>query len=191
MGWVLALQAGLFVLVGSLVVKAYLPAYARKKGELRAEIEDSAKLTSRVEGARAPFVADIQRLVHEHDLRLAVLKERFRAHQEAWGHWLQLMWTSTGGDRDACIEAMHASQKWWQENGLYLEPQVRDAFWPVSNSSRMLFDSFNRHGAPLNAESMRVQEQQLARLQALGPIIEAAVGLPSMVPVRPPERADP
>jgi len=188
MHWIVGLLSALVVLVIWLIVQSYLPSYARKKGSNRAEIEDTARITALSEGARAPFSADLQRLVHEHDLRLAVLKERFQAHQEAWSHWLQLLWTSIGSDRDACLEAMRASQKWWQENGLYLEPQVRDAFWPVSNSSRMLFDSYNRSGRPHTDEAMRVEQEQLQRLEALGPLIAEAVGLPSLVPTKSPER---
>ena len=116
---------------------AYLGAYFRTKAANRAQREDIAELTKLVEGVRAEYAERFERLAqanrealaagsHQYQLRLAVLEERFRAHQHAYALCRELFHAvHTERITDAVIKA----QDWWEQNCLYLDADAREAFW--------------------------------------------------------------
>lgn len=116
----------LYAVVGLIVgwlLKDYLPAYARKKGEDLATKEDIEEITEKVEHVRHQYNSLLEELKARHQLRTASIDRRLQAHQEAFTHWRTL--TSAPEESG---KAVVACQTWWENNCLYLEPKVRQAF---------------------------------------------------------------
>jgi len=118
-------------------VGAYFGAYLRRKAENRAQREDIENLTELVERVRTEYARQLENLAQrnreilaassqQHQMRLAVLEERFRAHQEAYTLCRELFHAvHTEHITDAVIKA----QDWWEHNCLYLDADAREAFW--------------------------------------------------------------
>ena len=118
--------------VAYLIIRFYLSAYLSEKGKNLATKEDIAGLTRLVEDVRAPYLASVENLKGRHQLRMAAIDARLRAHQEAFTLWREL-----GG----VVHTEHAGttvlkcQKWWEENCIYLEPKVRAGFVEAYSSA--------------------------------------------------------
>jgi len=118
-------------------VGAYFGAYLRRKAENRAQREDIENLTELVERVRTEYARQLENLAQrnreilaassqQHQMRLAVLEERFRAHQQAYTLCRELFHAvHTERITDAVIKA----QDWWEQNCLYLDEDAREAFW--------------------------------------------------------------
>ena len=118
-------------------VGGYVGAYLRRKAENRAHREDIENLTQLVESVRAEYARQLENLAQsnreilavssqQHQMRLAVLEERFRAHQQAYTLCRELFHAvHTERITDAVIKA----QDWWEQNCLYLDADAREAFW--------------------------------------------------------------
>lgn len=106
-------------------IKSYIPAYLSKKADNLATREDIAGITEEVERVRNQYSILLEELKAKHQLRLAALDRRLQAHQESFSLWRELYAKSrTPEQGDAVLKC----QKWWEENCLYLEPKVREAF---------------------------------------------------------------
>lgn len=99
--------------------------YLTKKAQNKAQIEDVPQLIDAEESAKLPYRVDEENRQARHHLRLAAIDQRLKAHQEAFTLWRRL------------LGAMHSEevgkvvlecQSWWEQNCLYLEPSVREAF---------------------------------------------------------------
>jgi hypothetical protein len=100
-------------------------AYLSEKGKNVATKEDVAAITRQVEEVKSTYSLLVEDARAQHQLRMGVLGPRLKAHQEAFALWRKLyraMHQSNVGD------VMNECQAWWEENCLYLEPAVREAF---------------------------------------------------------------
>jgi hypothetical protein len=118
-------------------VGAYFGAYLRRKAENRAQREDIENLTELIERVRSEYARQLENLVQrnreilaassqQHQMRLAVLEERFRAHQQAYTLCRELFHAV---HTERITDAVIKSQIWWEENCLYLDADAREAFW--------------------------------------------------------------
>lgn len=111
--------------VGYLVVKHFLSSCLSEKGRNHATREDIEEITRKVEGVRTQYVSLVEELKARHQLRLAAVDRRLQAHQDAFSLWRRLMAaTHTEEVGKVVIEC----QSWWEQNCIYLEPTVREAF---------------------------------------------------------------
>ena len=111
--------------VAYFVVKHFLSSYLLEKGKNVATREDVEEITRRVEGVRTQYVSLVEELKARHQLRLAAVDRRLQAHQEAFTLWRRVMAaTHTEEVGKVVIEC----QFWWEQNCIYLEPSVREAF---------------------------------------------------------------
>lgn len=116
---------GILAFLGGLLVREFLPGYFRKKGENLATKEDITELTNLQKGVEHRFNELIENSKQRHGLRLAALDRRLAAHQEAFSLWRELL-SNIHGDKVGPV--VLRCQEWWEQNCLYLEPSVRDAF---------------------------------------------------------------
>jgi hypothetical protein len=111
--------------VGYLLVKHFLSSYLTEKGRNFATREDIEEITRKVEGVRTQYVSLVEELKARHQLRLAAVDRRLQAHQDAFTLWRKLLAvTHTEEASKVVIEC----QTWWEENCIYLEPDVREGF---------------------------------------------------------------
>jgi hypothetical protein len=92
-----------------------------------------------------------------------------QAHQEAFALWRKL---STGHEQAGA--AVIECQTWWEQNCLYLEPDVRQAF-VVAYSNAQIRDEFVR----IRADSQLILEAS-QKITAFPDILFNAVKLPPM-----------
>ena len=111
--------------VAYLLVKYFLPSYFLEKGKNLATREDIAEITRKVEGVRTEYASLVEELKARHQLRLAAVDRRLQTHQEAFELWRKIMKAvHTEEMGPVTIECQH----WWEQNCVYLEPPVREAF---------------------------------------------------------------
>jgi len=161
--------AAIAALVAALILKHYLPSYLTEKGKNLATKEDIAAITREVEHVRHEYNTLVEELKAKHQLRMAALDRRLQAHQEAFTHWRSLV----SGPVESGA-AVVACQTWWEQNCLYLEPTVRQAFVAAYTN------------ANLRAEFVRIRAEAHLITAAWQKIIEfpdilfSAVQLPAM-----------
>jgi hypothetical protein len=150
-------------------VGAYFGAYLRRKAENRAQREDIEGLTNLVERVRAEYARQLATRSHEQEMRVAVLDERFRAHQQAYALCRELFHAvHTERITDAVIKA----QDWWDLNCLYLDEDARDAFWRGIRAAGL-------HGDLLRGRAdSQIIRDNWKKMEAAQAAIERSVALP-------------
>ena len=112
--------------LASFVLGMLFRGYLNKKGENLATKEDIAEITDKVEQAKFPHTVRREQTKLNHQLRLAALDQRLKAHQEAYALWWRLM--GVVHDKESIDEVIMECQDWWVNNNLYLEAEARQAF---------------------------------------------------------------
>lgn len=154
-------------------VGAYFGAYLSKKGENLATKEDVKEITTSQEEVKHDFQILSDRMKATENMRMAVIERRFQAHQEAYSLWLKLF--QGIHDEDNAKRVLEC-QTWWEQNNLYLEPEVRRTFKTACFAAHM-------HRALLVGARGGDSEQvtkNWKRLEIVGETIEKAVNLPSI-----------
>ena len=111
--------------VAYLVVKYFLSSYLSEKGKNLATREDIEGITRKVEDVRTQYLSLVEELKARHQLRLAAVDRRLQAHQEAFTLWRKVM---AATHTDDIGKVVIDCQSWWEQNCIYLEPGVREAF---------------------------------------------------------------
>lgn len=111
--------------ISYLLVKFFVSSYLSEKGKNLATHEDIAAITDKIEGVRAQYTALAEELKARHQLRLAAVDRRLQAHQEAFALWRRLL---TVVHTDEVGSIVVECQSWWEQNCIYLEATVREAF---------------------------------------------------------------
>lgn len=120
------------IAVAFVVCRHALGAYLSEKGRNLATKEDLAALTKIVEDVKAPYTQLQEELKARHQLRMAAIDRRLQAHQESFKLWRELM---AHVHTDSVGPVVLKCQAWWEENCLYLEPDVREAFLTAYTSA--------------------------------------------------------
>jgi len=158
----------LAVVVG---VSAYVGTYLRTKATNLATKEDIEEITDRIEGVRGDHAARLERLFQHHRLQLAALERRLEVHQQAYTLWRKLLFSvHTGSLNDVVVE----SERWWNENCLYLGENARNAFLDACHAAH-LHPSFLREPRDEDAA-----ERNWERIQAAGDALVTGAGLPPL-----------
>jgi gas vesicle protein len=155
-------------------VGAYFGAYLSKKGENLATKEDVKEITTLQEEVKHDFQMLGERMKAIESMRMAVIERRFHAHQEAYSLWLKLLRIV---HKDGAFAIIKKCEDWWEENNLYLDESVRAPFKIACFAAYMHPELL---AAPRTNENANTIRQNWADIQKLGPLIEAAVNLPSI-----------
>jgi hypothetical protein len=167
-------------------VAAFGGAYWTEKGKGLAIKQDIEKLTQTVESIKAEHASQLAQIVHQqtvlieqarfrHQIRIASMDRRLQAHQEAFTLWRQML-KIVHNEGDAGV--IGQCQKWWEENCVYLEADVRDAF------NRAYF-AVADHKTLLNVQQrgeseIRAVQENWKLIMSTGDIILKAVELPAL-----------
>lgn len=116
---------GFVVFVVFWSMRSYFFSYFSEKAKNLATKEDIAAITTAVEHAKKPYVEGIENLKSHHQLRLAAIDARLKAHQEAFTLWREMLRTIYTGN---VHELVLKCETWWDQNCVYLEPEVRQGF---------------------------------------------------------------
>jgi hypothetical protein len=144
--------AGLFL--GWFVVTA-AGAYLGTKFSNIATKQDIDEITNKVEAIRSDYAHALEGSKALHQLRLAAIDKRLQAHQEAFTHWVRLIRRLHQKD---VIDAEGKCRSWWQENCIYLEPDVRDGFIDFCNAVGA-YHSALQDRRELRAEDPSIEER--------------------------------
>jgi hypothetical protein len=127
--WIVAAAAkfGFSGIVAGLIVYAlirqYLGGYLPEKGKNLATKEDIEKITKLVKGVEHQYNVLIKQMEAKQQLRMAAVDKRLQVHQEAFAHWHAVFEGGAGND-----EPLKKFAEWYNNNCLYLEPDVRKEF---------------------------------------------------------------
>ncbi len=162
-----------------------LGSYLAKRAENFATKQDIQNITQLQEEVKAEFAQIRESQRTETQLRLAVAERRFEAHQEAFTLWNNLYNNVFHGEEVHKI--VKESQQWWVKNSLYLDAEARIAFKKAIFSASM-HQRYTDITGP--ARDHDLIEKNWDQLTNAGAIIEAAVHLPSLGPLKPGEPDD-
>lgn len=115
-----------------------LRSYSKEKAKNLATKEDIAEITDKIEQVRQQYAEQMEAFSQQNritleqtkfinQLRLSALEKRFEAHQQAYTLWRNLV--SCVHQEDKIQDAVIECQEWWLKNCLYLESEVRRAFY--------------------------------------------------------------
>ena len=158
-----------------IVASGYVISYMQEKGKNRAALQDIGKLTRTVEDIKTENAVLIEQLKATHELRFAAVDRRLRAHQEAFSRWRKLI---ANIHKEEIGSVAVECQAWWNDNALYLEPEVRNAFnraYFAALDHRALLESGRGAG-----KDHKPIEDNMHLVLALGDVIMRAVALPSL-----------
>lgn len=111
--------------VGGLVVRSFLPSYFQEKGKNLATKEDIAEITRQIEAAKSGFAEALELQKARHQLRGAALERRLQTHQDAFVLWKGMLDAMGTAEVHPHLTKCLA---WWNQNCVYLEPEVRSHF---------------------------------------------------------------
>ncbi len=153
---------------------SFISGYFKKRGEDYATQQALEKITRTVEEVKNELHA-------RQTLRFAALDKRLQAHQEAFGLFRRAQAVL---HQPAELESrIAACLEWYNDNGLYLEPSARTAFWSAYYATLNYHSGVRRE--PYDPKGFK--EDWTTITSALNSIAEA-VGLP---PLRDEEVAPP
>lgn len=169
-----------------IVASGYVVSYMQEKGKNRATSQDIGKLTRTIEDIKTQSAARLAAISHQnavlieqlkatHELRFAAVDRRLQAHQEAFSRWRKLI--ANIHNQDIGPVAVEC-QAWWNDNALYLEPEVRNAFnraFFAALDHRALLEGGRQPGA-----DHKPIEDNMRLVLTLGDVIMRAVALPSL-----------
>jgi hypothetical protein len=163
--------AGLAAVVAFLAIKFYLSSYLTEKGKNLATREDVEAITDKVESVRTQYATLIEELKARHQLRLAAVDRRLQAHQEAFMLWRKL---TSATYTDEIGKVVMECQAWWEQNCIYLEPTVREAFV-------VAYGAAHGHNALLRSRpDVKIVEESWSRVTGFPNILFKAVQLPTL-----------
>jgi hypothetical protein len=157
--------------IAFLFIKFYLSSYLTEKGKNLATREDIEAITDKVESVRSQYATLIEELKARHQLRLAAVDRRLQAHQEAFTLWRKLMCaTYTEEIGKVVVEC----QAWWEQNCIYLEPTVREAFVSA-------YGAAHGHNALVRSRAeVKIVEESWSLVTGFPNILFKAVQLPTL-----------
>ena len=159
----------------------HISSYSTQKGKNLATREDIGAITKEVEKVRSEYTERLENLSHQnklileqgnrrHQLRLAALDRRIEAHQKAYSLWRELL--HTAHDKSNIGDVVLKCQDWWENNCLYLEADVREAF----NKAYIAANS-HREFVEMHSDAELVK-RNWAIIKNAGDVIVKAVELP-------------
>ncbi|WP_234775685.1 hypothetical protein [Paraburkholderia tropica] len=110
-----------------------------------------------------------------HELRFAAVDRRLQVHQEAFSRWRKL---NANIHKEDIGPVAVECQAWWNDNALYLEPEVRNAFnraYFAALDHRALLEGGRQPGT-----EHKPIEDNMRLVLTLGDVIMRAVALPSL-----------
>jgi hypothetical protein len=122
------------VFFAAFFLKHFLPSYFSEKGKNLATREDIGEITRKVEEVRSEYLLQVESLKAMNQLRLAALDRRLEVHQQAFLQWRKVMAATLS---EEVGKVVIDCQRWWEQNCIYLEPEVRKAFVVAYSAANM------------------------------------------------------
>jgi len=170
MSWVL-FALNVLVLLGlvalGLLLKSYLPGYAREKGKNLATKEDVEEITHKIESVRSQYTSDAEKLraelrvtAHERETRFARLHERradaidglyrrlVKAHETFYaltGGIVQSEHDTPEARLEAAGDAARELLSFFNENRLYFDHQLKAAFGKFERALASVWNTLAFH----------------------------------------------
>jgi len=157
--------------IAYLVGRMALGSYLSEKGKNLATREDIGRITKLVEDAKAPYTELLEEFRARHQLRLAGIDKRLQAHQESFTLWRELLAAVHTPDVG---KAVVKCQSWWEQNCLYLEPEVRQSFVQAYSAAH-IHQSFTSDRT--NPDAVRKNWTEITRFPD---VLFSAVKLPGL-----------
>lgn len=168
-------------MVAGWVIKPAFEGFARRKGEILAELAHAGELEqTKALGRKA---VDQENEVHKaqlaarNSMRAASIEKRMAVHQEAFALWWELR-NAVHGDPAVLSRCVLKCQAWWVENCLYLDARPREDF-SLAYSSASLHPNYVSAPARDEAATIALKENW-ARIMAPGLSLPQAVELPAI-----------
>ena len=116
------------------------------------------------------FSSKLEKVRVGHQLKMAEIERRLQAHQEAFGLWSEMIKTNDNED----FKLLHARcSSWWDNNCLYLDPNVRSEFVSSITAMKLHHDLVQRD---------EPSQMTFADIEKLHKAIFEATLLPPMTP---------
>jgi len=154
-----------------MLVREFVPSFARRKGENVATKQDIAEITRLQREAAHKFDEILETSKQRHSLRTLVAEKRMEAHQQAFLRVKRLL----GARQDASI--IEECRDWADANCLYLTSDARKAMWDAiggaETRAQHLSEAKKAAGDP---QHVREYHEEAIRawhriMEALGPIV--------------------
>ena len=124
----------------------------------------------------------VARMNKRESLRMTVADERFKAHQEAYGHWAKV--TRNIHNQDELIKVLESALNWWNQKCLYLDMEAREALEKCIHdaSNYELKKEISRDAVDPDEKAKADEEKNKAweSIHDLGRILAECVALPSV-----------
>jgi hypothetical protein len=111
------------------------------------------------------------REARRHQLRLAALDQRLKAHQEAYSLWRRIL--ADMNDPAKIGETVMRCQEWWDNNCLYLTAEARQAF-------AQAYHTANTRSATLSTRDVQLVRHEFEVIKRAGDLIVEGVELPTI-----------
>jgi hypothetical protein len=102
--------------------------FFHEKAKNFAIMQDIGRITEQIENVKQQNNLVLEEVRGRHQLRLAALDRRLKAHQEAFMLWRRLLLHIQDTKNTDIEKAVTDCQNWWDENCIYLNPEARKAF---------------------------------------------------------------
>ncbi len=166
-------------MVACWVIKPAYEGFARKKGEIIAELANAQKLEELKALGRKQVDQDNEnhkaQLAGRNSMRAASIDKRMEVHQEAFSLWWELR-SAVHGDPALLSKCVLKCQAWWVDNCLYLDPTPREDF-SLAYSAASMHREFVR-STVRDEDTKRALKESWAWIMAPGRSLPAAVELP-------------
>ena len=116
------------------LMSGYFGAYIKQKGQDKAILEGLAEINSKIESIKLDHSKKLEDYAHKNRFQLVALEKRLTAYQQSYALWLKLK-RSDIYSQQAQNETVAECRIWWENNCLYLDKEVNEAFYAATNAA--------------------------------------------------------
>jgi len=165
------------ITVAIVLLRNYLPSYAKEKGKNLATKEDIARITKEVEDVKHTYAILLESFRSKEQLRYAAFDRRLEVHQTAFANWWDLL---SSVHSDDLFDKVARCRQFWVENNLYLSEDASDAFvnaYEAASNHPMFKDMMRQGDVKKSGEQLR---ENFRKITQAGDVIRKAVELPPL-----------
>jgi hypothetical protein len=110
------------------LISGYFGAYIKQKGQDKAILEGLAEINGKIESIKLDHSKKLEDYTHKNRFQLVALEKRLAAYQQSYAYWVALSNKISYGPQEISQIVLEC-QTWFQNNCLYLDKEVGEAFW--------------------------------------------------------------
>jgi hypothetical protein len=168
------------VLILWFLVDKWVGPYVTAVGQAAIAKRETAEITDLSERVKHCYTEKAEDIRARHQLRLAALDQRLAAHQQSFSHWLNMYRVLY---KDELAEQTNKCRRWWEDNCLYLEPKVRDAFADAVSAAETHSQLQKEKDSAYKDQEYKWKrdvEEQLRSVNHFPDVVFAAISLPPL-----------